>query len=384
LGGNVSSSGLIPAGRSELKALWVSTDTQTRGGIATYVRDIRDTALWADWNIRHVATHRDGSKWTKLAAFIGGASTFALELIRFRPNLIHLHSSADASFVRKAILLWVSRLAGFPVVLHMHGSDFQDFYDSSPTMLRAAIRASLCRANAVVALGDAWAARLRTIAPEARIVVIPNAVRPARPVRQPEPGQPVRVVFLGRIGDRKGSFRLLHAWAALDAPAAALTIVGDGDVERAQRLIAELGLQDQVEVRDWLSPDSVGELLNLCHILVLPSRQEGQPMAVLEAMARGLCIVASDVGGLAEMIGGGCGVIVSPDDVGSIADGLRLAIEDSELRRRYGAAAFDRIAERYDVRSVVRLIDALYRDILASSAPVVAAAARPLDSSSLH
>jgi glycosyltransferase involved in cell wall biosynthesis len=97
-----------------------------------------------------------------------------------------------------------------------------------------------------------------------------------------------------------------------------------------------------------------------------------------------LCIVASDVGGLAEMIGGGCGVIVSPDDVGSIADGLRLAIEDSELRRRYGAAAFDRIAERYDVRSVVRLIDALYRDILASSAPVVAAAARPLDSSSLH
>ena len=99
-------------------------------------------------------------------------------------------------------------------------------------------------------------------------------------------------------------------------------------------------------------------------------------MAVLEAMARGLCIVASDVGGMGEMIGEGAAVIVSPDDVGSIAAGLRLAISDPELRARCGAAAFERVAERYDVRTVVRRLDSLYREATASPAPVCAVAKR--------
>lgn len=370
MGGTFSGSATDAADR----ALWVSTSMQTRGGVATYVRDIRDTPLWIDWNIRHVATHRDGSKWTKLAAFIAGASRFAVELVRFRPDLIHLHSSADASFIRKATLLWISRLARVPVVFHMHGSDFEYFYTESPRLLQSAIRCTLSRADAVVALGDAWAATLRSIAPDARIVVVPNAVRPAQPVRQPAPGEPVRVVFLGRIGERKGTFRLLQAWALLDSPAATLTIAGDGDIEGARRFIRELGLKDRVEVRDWMSPEAAGELLGRSHVLVLPSRNEGQPMAVIEAMARGLCIVASGVGGLTELIGGGCGVIVSPDDVDSIAAGLRSVIEDAELRSRYGAAAFDRVTERYDVRTVVRRLDSLYRDVTATPVPAAAAA----------
>jgi len=383
VGGNFLSCGWVAGNRSELRALWVSTSMQTRGGVASYVRDIRETSLWTDWNIRHVVTHRDGSKWTKMAAFLAGASSFTVELVRFRPNLVHLHSSADASFIRKAIILWMSRLAGVPVVLHMHGSDFQRYYDESPRLLRAAIRITLSQAHAIVALGEAWAAKLRAIAPDARIRVIPNAVRPAQQVPQPRPGKPVRVVFLGRIGERKGTFRLLQAWALLGPQEATLTIAGDGSIEKARRAVAELGLQNSVEVSDWLSSDAVSELLNRSHILVLPSRNEGQPMAVIEAMARGLCVVASDVGGLGEMLGGGCGVIVSPDDVGSIAAGLRLAIADPELRARFGAAAFARVAQQYDVRTVVRLLDSLYREVIENPVPAAAAAIGPPDLSRL-
>ena len=368
-----------PANSAMPKAVWLSTSMQTRGGIATYVRDIHETSLWTDWNIRHIAVHQDGSKGTKMATFITGTSSFVIELMRCRPNLVHLHSSSDASFIRKAILLWMSRLARVPVVLHMHGSDFKTFYDESPRLFRAAIRFTLSQAKAVVALGDVWAARLRAIAPDARITVIPNAVRPARPVRQPGRGQPVRVVFLGRIGERKGAFRLLQAWALLDAPTATLTIAGDGSIEEARDVIRELGIQNSVEVTDWLSPDAVSELLNRSHILVLPSRDEGQPMAVIEAMAHGLCIVASDVGGLGEMIGDGCGVIVSPNDVGSIAAGLRLVIADAELRAWYGAAAFKRVAERYDVDTVVRRLDSLYHEVMAGPVPAAATALGPAD-----
>ena len=81
-----------------------------------------------------------------------GAVVF--ELIRFRPSLVHLHASADASFVRKGILFWISQLAGVAAVLHIHDSGFPDYYDNSPRAIQVMIRATLCRASAVVALGD--------------------------------------------------------------------------------------------------------------------------------------------------------------------------------------------------------------------------------------
>ena len=200
---------------AEQRALWVSTSTETRGGIATYVRAMQQTPLWTDWNIRHVTTHRDGSAAAKITVFARGTVLFIIELIRFRPTVVHLHTSADASFVRKAILFWISRLARVPVVMHMHASGFLEYYENSPRAVQAVIRATLSRASVFVALGEVWAARMRVIAPGARITAIPNGVRPARCTTQPAPGEPVRVAFLGRIGDRKGAFRLLDAWAEL-------------------------------------------------------------------------------------------------------------------------------------------------------------------------
>ena len=357
----------------ERRVLWASTSTQTRGGIATYVRELQQTDLWLNWNIRHVVTHVDGSRAMKLAAFVRGVLLFVFELVSRRPDLVHLHSSADASFTRKATLFWISRAVRVPVVVHMHGSDFQCYYDRSSNSVQGVIRRTLSQASAVVALGEVWADRLRVIAPAARITVIPNAVRPALQAVQPESGQPVQVVFLGRIGERKGTFRVLDAWAKLAADGelgpgtdkvALLTIAGDGEVQLARDRICQLGLQGAVTLHDWLSPDAVSELLDRAQVLVLPSRAEGQPMAVLEAMARGLCIISSDVGGLEEMVGGGCGVIVDPDDVDAIAEALREVIGDRALRVRYGSAAHARCEAQFDVRSVSGRIDSLYREII--------------------
>jgi len=347
----------------EQRALWVSTSTETRGGVATYVRAIQQTSLWDDWNIRHVTTHRDGSKWAKIATYARGALMYLVELARFRPTVVHVHSSADTSFIRKAALFWIASAVRIPVILHIHSSDVPGYYNNSPRLIQAVIRATLCRASVVVALAQAPADGLRMLAPTARITTIPNAVRPACRVTQTVGDEPVRVVFLGRIGDHKGTFRLIEAWAQLRGEAATLTIAGDGDVERARRLIRQLGLEDTVEVHQWLSESDVCKLLDQAQIMALPSRNEGQPMAVLEAMARGLCIVASDVGGLGEMIEGGCGVIVSPEDVDGIAAALRRVIQDDGLRARYGAAAYSRVKDRFDVRSVSRQIDALYRQV---------------------
>jgi glycosyltransferase involved in cell wall biosynthesis len=351
----------------ERRVLWASTEAP--GGIATYVRVMQQTPLWIDWNIRHIVTHRDGPALAKIAVFARGALVFIVELIRFRPSLVHLHAASDTSFIRKGILLWISRLAGVPVILHIHASAFPAYYESCFRPLRWAIRATLCRASAVVALGETWADRLRTIAPQARVVVIPNAVHPGRPVAHCGAGEPVHVVFLGQISDHKGTFRLLDAWAGLVSDfdmndrrgtLAMLTVAGNGEIDRARECVRALHLDDTVHVRGWLSPNGVSELLDGAHVLVLPSRNEGQPMAVLEAMAKGLCVIATDVGTLPEMIGDGCGVIIAPDDTPAIACALRRVVHDHKLRAQYGAAAFARVTDQFDVRTTWRRLDALY------------------------
>ena len=356
---------LRPPGRPG-SVIWVSTSLHTRGGVASYVRTLQRSPLWHTWSARHIATHRDGSATVKIAAFVRGLVSFVVSVLIHRPDLVHLHSSSYGSFARKAIVAALARLFRIPVVLHVHGAEFHLFFDRSPRLLKSVIRSTLTRSAAVIALGDLWAQRLRRIAPAARVVVIPNAVTPVSGVSDPRPGEPVHIVFLGEIGDRKGTFTLLDAWAKarVDLHAGArVTVAGDGELDRAERRISELGLADSVTLRSWLAPADVAELLRSAHVMCLPSRQEGQPMAVLEAMANGLCVVASGVGGIPELLADDSGVLVPPDDVDALAAALVTVVDDPAERSRLGAAALSRASSMFDIEVVWRRLATIYEDV---------------------
>jgi glycosyltransferase involved in cell wall biosynthesis len=352
------------------RALWVSTGLSTRGGVSSCVRTLMGTPLCEMWSVRHVATHRDGSVPTRMLAFLRGLFAFLGAVTFRRPDVVHLHMSSYGSFARKAALAWIARCLRLPVVLHVHGSEFALFHERSSRLLQRIIRNTLTDAHAVVALGDRWARRLRHIAPDAYITVIPNAVPIGEPVSQPAADEDVHVVFLGAIGDRKGTFALLDAWAAVvgragGTPSARLTIAGDGEISRARTAIGRLGLGSSVEISSWLSPAQTRELLRSAHVLVLPSRDEGQPMAVLEAMANGLCVVASTAGGIPDLIvDGTSGLLIPAGDVGALAGALRHVLTDHEARAALGAGAIERARQHFDVETVWKRFDALYREVL--------------------
>jgi glycosyltransferase involved in cell wall biosynthesis len=300
-------------------------------------------------------------------AFALGFGQFLWLLVFKRPQIVHIHMSSYGSFVRKFLVMWTAKAFRIPVVLHIHGSQFNEFAQRVPQPVRVLIRSTLEHADAVIALGSAWASDLHRIAPGADIEVVPNAVRPHCPVQRAVVG-PVHVVFLGEVGERKGTFVLLEAWAKMikhpGGRPARLTIAGDGEVERARRLVSDLGVEASVDVRGWLSETAVAALLVDTQVLVLPSLMEGQPMAVLEAMARGLCVVASTAGGIPEMLGEAGGILVEPEDVDALTNALFHVVNDTGARTRYGEEALRRIEDEFNIETAADRIGKLYCSLL--------------------
>ncbi|WP_244880743.1 glycosyltransferase family 4 protein [Mycolicibacterium gilvum] len=328
---------------------------------------MQDTDFWVDWNIRHIATHCDGSALDRVRIFALGYFKFVFQILAWYPDLVHVHSSSYGSFARKCILSWTAIILRVPVIIHVHGSEFHNFFDNAQPPIKWVIRRTLTRASTVIALGATWAERLQRIAPNAKIALVPNAIRLEGAVAQDSSG-PVHVVFLGRVSDRKGTFLLLESWAKLVAtastPTPKLTIAGDGEVDRARELASALGIRNGVDIRGWMSPTEAQELLATAHVLVLPSLNEGQPMAILEAMARGICVVASNSGGIPEMLGMDGGVLVDPINADSLTDALRHVTCNAAARAEIGALARQRISRHFNVDQLARRLDDLYHDVL--------------------
>ncbi|MGQ0574873.1 MAG: glycosyltransferase family 4 protein [Pseudonocardia sp.] len=352
--------------------VWASTSLATPGGMTTFVATMSETSLWDTWDVEFVETHRAGTgTGTWLGVFLRGLLRYVRLLLTRRLALVHLHSGKSGSFARKSILLWLARAADLPVVLHIHAGMFRVFYDRMPRPLRWYIRRTLAEASTVVALGEAWTERLREIEPSARLVSVPNGVPIVGTGDRAAEADPVHVVFLGRMHPDKGTYVLLDAWARVvaDAPTARLTLAGNDQVERTRATVARLGLGDSVTVREWLSPPEVCELLAGAHVLTLPSRNEGQPMSVLEAMARGICVVATSVGGIPDLVEDGeSALLVAPDDVDALTKALWTAITDASTRHRLGDAALARARAGFDAEVVARRFDALYRELGATPA----------------
>lgn len=312
------------------------------------------------YDVTHVATHRDGSAATKLRAALRGYALVLRQLIVERPDAAWIHLSANASFRRKSVVMALTGVFRVPRVVHVHADDFASYYEQAGSLERAVIRRLLAGSHTLIALGTKWKAVLEDISGrEAAVVPNPVAIPPEGGTR--EPGM---IVFLGRYGERKGTPTLVRALAKMieSGTEARLVAAGDGDRDGTIALSRELGITDHVEANGWLKHDEGRELLARAGVFVLPSRAEGLPVALLEAMAAGAPVVATPVGGIPDVIDDGVhGRLIPPDDVDALAGALTEVLADPEGAQRMGDAARAHIAATCSVPVVVDELDAILR-----------------------
>jgi glycosyltransferase involved in cell wall biosynthesis len=169
------------------------------------------------------------------------------------------------------------------------------------------------------------------------------------------------IVHVGRFVPLKNHALLLQAFAQLDVSIPLyLWLVGDGELRPAmEQLAQDLGVAHRV--RFWGIREDVPAILNASDIFTLPSEHEGNPMSVMEAMAAGLPVVASRVGGIPELVEEGkTGLLVSPGEVSSLQQALLSLVRNHDLCLQMGHTARQRAVERFDIRQTVRQYEALY------------------------
>jgi glycosyltransferase involved in cell wall biosynthesis len=339
------------------------------------VASLRRSGLFARFPIRVLVTHRRTHLAGRLVVAAGALARLAGLLAAGRVALVHAHVAMRGSFWRKALFLGLARLAGVPTVVHLHGSTFVEFYERECGPLRRRlVRLTLERADAVIALSESWRAYLARIVPAARLVVIPNMVDAdavqAGIERSGAARIPGRILFLGEIGKRKGIYDLVCALAQIAAaqPHARLVAGGSGELEEVRRLARELGVERHLELPGWVDGEAKARLLAEAAIYVLPSHNENLPVSILEAMAAGLPVVSTRVGGIPDAVRHGSeGLLVMPGDKEALADGVLRLLGDPQLGSRMGAAARRRAAAEFSPAAVLGALERLYRAICAPS-----------------
>jgi glycosyltransferase involved in cell wall biosynthesis len=268
---------------------------------------------------------------------------------RRRPDIVHVNSSKAGVLGRVAALLTRVPITVFTV----HGWAFKAYtgvasalYRLSDRLMAAATTVTVCVTETERAAGLA----ARTCR-AGRTVVIANAVDVRAAERARGDGDPPRVVTVGRLAFPKDPLTLARALARVRAGGHRFRASFVGDGPEARDVAAEiraLALESEVELCG-ARPD-VGAVLARSDVFVLASRSEGGPISILEAMAAGLPVVASDVGGVREQVADGLtGMLVPPGDPDALAAALERLLADPELRRRLGAAGLERARERFDL-----------------------------------
>jgi glycosyltransferase involved in cell wall biosynthesis len=292
-----------------------------------------------------------------------------LELVRVvrreRPHIVHANSAKAAALGRLAA--WLTRV---PIRIYtVHGWAFTAYGGASAALYRWVERllGPLTTATICVADSERRAGLEARTCAEATTVVIHNGVEP-RPVESRETRSgPCRLVTVGRLQAPKDPLTLVRALAALAHGSHETVIVGDGpDRSAVEAEVRRLGLDSAVRLAGVRN--DVAALLAAADLFVLSSRSEGLPLSILEAMAAGLPVVASSVGGVPELVlDGETGLLVPPGDSRSLAQAIERLLADPALRGRLGAAGRARVAEHFDLASTQRAHLDLYRSLLAAA-----------------
>jgi glycosyltransferase involved in cell wall biosynthesis len=318
---------------------------------------------------------REVRPWRDLQALVG-----LYRMMRsFRPQIVHTHTAKAGMLGRIA-----ARAAGVPVVVHtFHGHVLRGYFGRLTTAFYRAVERRLgASSDALVAVSEAVKSDLVAlgVAPDAKIRVIPLGLD-LESLAGPLPRGSLRreadvsdraplVGIVGRLAPIKdvGTFLRAALGGRAAMPEARFAVVGDGEERaRLEEESARQGLGGAVFFHGWRR--DMAEVYGDLDVVVNCSRNEGTPVALIEALAAGRPVVATRVGGTPDLLGEGRrGALVPPGDADALAAAVLEALRGSEQTRARSREGRAYVLSHHSSRRLVDDVDALYRELLSRPA----------------
>jgi len=365
-------------GLAKTKVLLAGHLPPPMGGIASYYQNLLSSSLPKRIKLKFVQTSTQNRELSQSGRFtilnffdaLKDCNRFLMAVLSHRPQICHIGTAFGLSFLKHSICIFIARFFGSRVLIHPHCSLSALYFDRSKWWRW--IFCQVIRLSAgVIALSSEWQ-QILEIAPGSRVYLLQNAINltsyqtiAQSRFENSRQDDDVVILYLGYIGKAKGSFDLLKAARVINSKAikACFNLAGDelrpGELDHLQREIVNAKLNHMVKIQPPVIDEEKLAVFREADIFVYPSYSEGLPMAVIEAMASGLPIVATHVGGLPDLVREGVnGILVEPGCPTKLATALGKFILDPQLRHTMGTRSSQIASEEYDIEQhVLKLVD---------------------------
>lgn len=289
--------------------------------------------------------------------------------LRGRLAGVHVNMAERASMVRKGLIVIWARALGIPVLIHLHAAQMHHVYREIGPALQALVRWVFSLAMEVLVLGEQsrrFAINELRCEPE-RVHVVRNGVpAPSQPRRPEDAGRPFHILFLGNLIERKGVADLLRAFTLMRTPQQQwrATLAGGGDVEGYRERAKALGLESQVHFFGWARQDEAGQLMADADALVLPSYDEGLPLVILEALARGVAVICTPVGEIPfSLTHEENALFVEPGNSAAIAEAIDRLIECPSLRHTLERRGAELYGDGFSMQAFFEAVASAHRRV---------------------
>ena len=317
--------------------------------------------------MRFIPTWRLGNKVTK-AGYAFQAIVRCLFLLLFdkRIKILHIHGAANASFYRKEVFIKMGKRFGRKVIFHQHAADFKAFFEQSNDKQHIIDTINLC--DKLIVLSQSWKAYFASISVvQEKICILNNIVFPPSDITNRKADCKLHLLYLGEVSNRKGIYDLLNVLKENKdyfKNKIILRIGGNSVNGDVNVFIAENDLSSFVKYEGWVSGTKKMKCLEWADVYILPSYNEGLPIAILEAMSYSHPVISTNVGGIPEILHSyENGILMEAGNKEQIKNALMFFIENPEKISEYGKNAYNTV-QPFFPESVFERLNAIYQELL--------------------
>lgn len=351
----------------KIKVLMVGNHPSVKGGISSVISQLLDHD-WSENNIemQFIPTYIEANALLKIVYYFVAYFKIRRAIRKDKPDVVHIHMSYKGSFFRKYQIHKLCKKYGVADIIHLHGSEFKKWFDSSSQ--KNAIRTLLRECDRVVVLGNKWNDIIRNIEPKTKTFVISNTVHvPSETVHF---NVPFKVIFMGVLIKRKGVFDLMEAIRYLKKSRKVnnikFVIAGTGtEEEELRKICTKYELDKYIKFVGWISGQEKADLYKECQMAVLPSYNEGLPISILEAISYGMPVVATDVGDISSAVLNEVnGYLIEPGNVIRMADEIYKISSSKELYDKLSKESRQLAESKFSDREYFLKLAKLYQKLV--------------------